>query len=124
MLGLEALSRGAARCTFIEKDGAVADQLQKNLDRFQLTSQAVVKQADVFQVTAEIPQGADIVFADPPFHHGMSQHFLTWIHDKVQPDSRLVIEHGRDQDLDLQGFEVIKELKAGIDWLRLLRRTS
>ena len=28
----------------------------------------------------------------------MSQHFLTWIHDKIQPDSRLVIEHGRDQD--------------------------
>ena len=35
-LGLEALSRGAARCAFIEKDGAVADQLQNNLDRFQL----------------------------------------------------------------------------------------
>ena len=81
-------------------------------------------QADVFQVAEEILQGADIIFADPPFHHGMSQHFLTWIQDKVQPDSRLVIEHERDQDLDLQGFEVIKELKAGIDWLRLLRRTS
>jgi 16S rRNA (guanine966-N2)-methyltransferase len=54
----------------------------------------------------------------------MSQDFLTWIRDKVQPDSRLVIEHERDQDLDLQGFEVIRELRAGIDWLRLLRRTS
>ena len=54
----------------------------------------------------------------------MSQRFLTWIRDKVQLDSRLVIEHERDQDLDLQGFEVIRELKAGIDWLRLLRRTS
>jgi 16S rRNA (guanine966-N2)-methyltransferase len=66
---------------------------------------------------------ADIIFADPPFHQGMSQDFLTWIRDKVQPDSRLVIECERDQDLDLQGFEVIRELKAGIDWLRLLRPT-
>ena len=124
VLGLEALSRGASRCTFIEKDEAIADQLQKNLVRFQLTSQAKVTQADVFQVAEEIPQVADIIFADPPFHHGMSQHFLTWIHDKVQPDSHLVIEHERDQDLDLQGFEIIRELKAGVDWLRLLRRTS
>ena len=124
VLGLEALSRGAARCTFIEKDRAVANQLQNNLDRFQLTSQADVTQADVFQVAEEILQGADIIFADPPFHQGMSQLFLTWIRDKVQPDSLLVIEHERDQDLDLRGFEVIRELKAGIDWLRLLRRTS
>lgn len=124
VLGLEALSRGAARCTFIEKDRAVANQLQNNLDRLQLTSQADVTQADVFQVAEEILQGADIIFADPPFHQGMSQLFLTWIRDKVQPDSRLVIEHERGKDLDLQGFEVIRELKAGIDWLRLLRRTS
>lgn len=123
-LGLEALSRGASRCTFIEKNGALADQLQRNLNRFHLTSQAEVTRADVFQVAEEIPQVADIIFADPPFRHGMSQHFLTWIHDKVRPDSRLVIEHERNQDLDLQGFEVIRELKAGIDWLRVLRRTS
>ena len=73
---------------------------------------------------AKMLQEADIIFADPPFHQGMSQLFLTWIRNKVQPDSRLVIEYERDQDLDLQGFEVIRELKAGIDWLRLLRRTS
>ena len=69
-LGLEALSRGAARCAFIEKDGAVADQLQNNLDRFQLTPQADVIQADLFQIAEEILQGADIIFADPPFHQG------------------------------------------------------
>ena len=97
------IASGASRCTFIEKDKAVIDQLQKNLDRFQLTSQAEVTRADVFQIAEEIPQGADIIFADPPFHHGISQDFLTWIQDKVQPDSRLVIEHERDQDLIYKG---------------------
>jgi len=123
VLGLEALSRGASRCTFFEKDGAVAKQLQQNLARFQLNPQATVNCADVFQAPKELFKEADIIFADPPFHQGMSQDFLTWIRDKVQPDSRLIIECERDQDLDLQGFEVIRELKAGIDWLRLLRPT-
>lgn len=123
VLGLEALSRGASRCTFFEKDGTVARQLEQNLERFQLNPQATVTCADVFQASEELFKEADIIFADPPFHHGMSQDFLTWIRDKVQPDSRLAIECERDQDLDLQGFEVIRELKAGIDWLRLLRPT-
>jgi len=123
-LGLEALSRGASQCTFFEKDGVVAKQIQKNLERFQLNPQATVTCADVFQISKELFKNVDIIFADPPFHHGMSQDFLTWIRDKVQPDSRLVIECERDQELDLQGFAVIRELKAGIDWLRLLRPTS
>ncbi|MEK9670819.1 MAG: 16S rRNA (guanine(966)-N(2))-methyltransferase RsmD, partial [Gammaproteobacteria bacterium] len=49
VLGLEALSRGASRCTFFEKDGAVARQLEQNLERFQLNPQATVTCADVFQ---------------------------------------------------------------------------
>lgn len=120
-LGLEALSRGASECTFLEKDRAIARQLQKNLERFQLSPQATVICSDVFQASRELFREADIIFADPPFHHGISQDFLTWIHDKVQPDSRLVIECEHDQDLNLRGFETIRELRAGIDWLRLLR---
>ena len=123
VLGLEALSRGASRCTFFEKDGVVAKQIEQNVARFQLNPQTTVTCADVFQAPKELFKEADIIFADPPFHQGMSQDFLTWIRDKVQPDSRLIIECERDQDLDLQGFEVIRELKAGIDWLRLLRPT-
>ena len=121
VLGLEALSRGASRCTFFEKDGVVAKQIEHNVARFQINSQAIITCADVFHAPKDLFTEADIIFADPPFHQGMSQDFLTWIRDKVQPDSRLVIECERDQDLDLQGFEVIRELKAGIDWLRLLR---
>ena len=123
VLGLEALSRGASRCTFFEKDGVVAKQIEHNVARFQINSQAIITCADVFHAPKDLFTEADIIFADPPFHQGMSQDFLTWIRDKVQPDSRLVIECERDQDLDLQGFEVIRELKAGIDWLRLLRPT-
>ncbi|HBX27553.1 MAG TPA: 16S rRNA (guanine(966)-N(2))-methyltransferase RsmD [Gammaproteobacteria bacterium] len=123
-LGFEALSRGALSCTFVEQDPQVAKHIQSNVERFQLHAQANVIANDVFDVPSEIFIHADIIFADPPFHHGLSQKFLTWIKDKVHQDSRLVIECGQSETLNLKGFEIIKELKAGIDWLHLLRPIS
>ena len=124
VLGLEALSRGASRCTFVEKDPVVGRQIEENLRRFQRLDQSSILITDTFDVPAEIFITADIIFADPPFHHGMTQEFLTWIHGQVQPDSRLAIECEKNEVLNLDGFEVIRELKAGMDWLRLLRPTS
>ena len=124
VLGLEALSRGASRCTFLEKDPAVARQIEANLKRFQRLDQSSILIRDTFDASAKIFNTADIIFADPPFHHGMTQEFLTWIRDKIQPDSRLAIECEKDEVLNLDGFEVIRELKAGMDWLRLLRLAS
>ena len=123
-LGLEALSRGASTCTFVEKDPQAAKNIQANLERFQLHRQANVLASDVFEIPREVLIHADIVFADPPFHHGISQKFLTWVKDKVHQDSRVVVECGERETLNLEGFEIIKELKAGIDWLRLLRPIS
>lgn len=123
-LGLEALSRGASTCTFVEQDPQVAKHIHTNIERFQLYTQANVLANDVFEIPREILIHADIIFADPPFHYGISQKFLTWVKDKVHQDSRLVIECGEREALNLEGFETIKELKAGIDWLRLLRPIS
>lgn len=123
VLGFEALSRGASRCTFLEKDPAVARTIEGNLRRFRRLHQSSILITDTFDVSAEIFNTANIIFADPPFHRGMTQEFLTWIRDKVQPDSRLAIECEKDEVLNLNGFEVIRELKVGVDWLRLLRPT-
>jgi 16S rRNA (guanine966-N2)-methyltransferase len=123
-LGLEALSRGASTCIFVEQDPQVAKHIHTNIERFQLYTQANVLANDVFEIPREILIHADIIFADPPFHYGISQKFLTWVKDKVHQDSRLVIECGECEALNLEGFEIIKELKAGIDWLSLLRPIS
>ncbi len=123
-LGLEALSRGALTCTFVEHDPQAAKHIQTNLERFRLHAQANLVVGDVFEIPREMLIHADIVFADPPFHCGTSQKFLIWVKDKMHQDSRLVIECGKYEALNLEGFETIKELKAGIDWLRLLRPVS
>jgi 16S rRNA (guanine966-N2)-methyltransferase len=65
-LGIEALSRGAARCTFIESDRAAAAVVRANL--------AVVAGADATVVTTTVerflahqPASADLILIDPPY---------------------------------------------------------
>ncbi len=65
-LGLEALSRGAAQVTFIERDGAAARALRLLLQNWQAQHAEVVR-ADALRYLAGTPRPADIVFLDPPF---------------------------------------------------------
>ena len=70
-LGIEALSRGAASCVFVEQDGTLAGLTARNLERCRLSEKAVVLVADFFALPslparqAVLP--ASLVFADPPY---------------------------------------------------------
>lgn len=64
-VGIEALSRGAARAIFIEKFRPAADVIRDNLAALGITNRAEVLSGRVVQY---LPQrAADIVFLDPPY---------------------------------------------------------
>jgi 16S rRNA (guanine966-N2)-methyltransferase len=71
-LGLEALSRGSARCLFVEKDRSARDLLQKNLTSLDLAGQARIIAMDALAaswltvVPAEC-RPVRVVFVDPPY---------------------------------------------------------
>ena len=65
-LGLEALSRGAAHVTFVERDGLAARELRTRLAEWHATG-AHVEHADAFRFLKGSAQPFDIVFVDPPF---------------------------------------------------------
>jgi len=64
-IGIEALSRGAERCVFVERDRRALQALDDNLHHLDLTSRAKVLALDALSAAATID--ADIVFADPPY---------------------------------------------------------
>ena len=68
-IGLEALSRGAARCVFVEKDRRAAAILKKNIETLGATGRAEVVIGDALgpSTVARCPRPATIVFMDPPF---------------------------------------------------------
>ncbi|CAG0981488.1 Ribosomal RNA small subunit methyltransferase D [Gammaproteobacteria bacterium] len=69
-LGIEALSRGAAVCTFIERDRALAQGLRDNLARLHVQGGEVVE-ADAVGWLARPATPVDIAFLDPPFAAGL-----------------------------------------------------
>ena len=65
-LGIEALSRGAARATFVEQAPPAIAALRRNLETTGFTGRSTVVRADVLRFL-DGPVTADIAFCDPPF---------------------------------------------------------
>jgi 16S rRNA (guanine(966)-N(2))-methyltransferase RsmD len=85
-VGIEALSRGAAHVTFIDKSQAAVRTIIQNLQIAGLAGQAVVRRADAFRFLGQTPidsQPYDLVYVAPPQYQEM------WIEALSAIDSRL-----------------------------------
>lgn len=67
VLGIEALSRGAAHVVFIEKSATLAGAIRKNLTELKATNAEVYQKDALDYLSKADPQPFDIVFLDPPF---------------------------------------------------------
>ncbi len=98
-LGLEALSRGAKRCDFVETRPASLHALKANIITIRMKERARVFKKDAVPFAAALgPNAYDIVFVDPPYGSRMLDHVIAaWLEKKF---SRiLVCEHERHHSL-------------------------
>ncbi len=65
-VGIEALSRGAARAVFVEKQTRAIATIRNNLQRTRLQASARVVQDDVFRFLAGEPEPFDLIYIAPP----------------------------------------------------------
>ncbi len=77
-IGLEALSRGAASCVFVDSQRQACTAISDNLARTRLDGGRVVK-ADALGFLGRDSASYDLIFADPPYwkHHGDANHVGT-----------------------------------------------
>lgn len=68
-IGLEAISRGAARCVMVEKDRDIADILRKNIDTLGVKDRCEVVIGDALGpgALARAPRPLTLAFLDPPY---------------------------------------------------------
>lgn len=66
-LGLEALSRGARRVTFVERARQSSIALEQNVTALDVRDRVDIQRVDVFKYLAATGSSFDIAFADPPF---------------------------------------------------------
>ncbi|MFZ2947960.1 MAG: 16S rRNA (guanine(966)-N(2))-methyltransferase RsmD [Desulfuromonadaceae bacterium] len=96
-LGIEALSRGAGSCCFIESNRSVTSILEKNLLATSFQSRSELVTMDVMRalhVIAGRGQRFDLAFFDPPYGSGLYQRVLETVGsaDLLTPGSILVAE--------------------------------
>lgn len=94
-VGIEALSRGAAHVTFLERDPRAADLIAGNLTRCGVRDGYTVLRADAGAASA-LPPGAvfDVVFLDPPYAVAADA-AMTPLAPVVAAGGLLVLEHAR-----------------------------
>jgi 16S rRNA (guanine966-N2)-methyltransferase len=95
-MGLEALSRGARRCVFVESDRAACAVIRSNLEKLRLTG-ALVLCRDVFQALREERAAGrtyDLVLADPPYGawEELEPRLAEALPPVLGPDGILVVE--------------------------------
>jgi 16S rRNA (guanine966-N2)-methyltransferase len=106
-LGIEALSRGALDCTFVELRPEAIASIELNLQTTKLADHATVIRSDVMRARAELFSGADLVLADPPYD------FDGWFELlELMNDVTLVAESNRSLEFP-GGWDVLKERRYG-----------
>jgi len=116
-LGLEALSRGAAHCTFVERDRAAVEALRANVAKLEA-------EAEVRPIAAESFAGGayDLVLIDPPYGTGLAQKILPRI--GLAPGGWASVETARDEPVEVEGFTVEAERVHGKARITLLRSAT
>jgi 16S rRNA (guanine(966)-N(2))-methyltransferase RsmD len=88
-MGLEALSRGAARATFVESDRDASRVINANLDKLRL--RGTVLQLDVVRVLQQERSRYDLVLCDPPYDYDRGR-LAPHLAKLLTPDGLLVWE--------------------------------
>ena len=121
-LGLEALSRGAAHCTFVERDRSAVEALRANIAKL---GGAGYSGAEVRAIAAESVAGGayDLVLIDPPYGSGLAQKILPKV--GIAPGGWVSVETAaRGEEVIVPGFTVEAERVHGKARITLLRSES
>jgi 16S rRNA (guanine966-N2)-methyltransferase len=121
-LGLEALSRGAATCMFVENDAAAIRALRANIAALHAQARCTVTAASVLTLgPAKTP--LDLVLLDPPYRTGAGGVAL----DKLKrlgwigPQTWVSLETAGDEPAVVKGLEIESERRVGPARITLLR---
>jgi 16S rRNA (guanine966-N2)-methyltransferase len=124
-LGLEALSRGAASCLFVELDAAAIRALRANIANLQAPAQCDVRASSVLSLgVAKAP--LDLVMLDPPYRSGAGEVAL----DKlirlgwIGAATWISLETAFNEVPQVKGLEAVADRKVGKARITLFRMSE
>ncbi len=115
-LGIEALSRGAQKCYFIDNASASIQIIKKNLQKANLAEQATILQCDSLSfITSMNNEKFDVVILDPPYQTTLLEQALDCLNGKLEKNGIVLCEHTIDKHLpeEIGNLKKQKEYKYG-----------
>lgn len=123
-LGIEALSRGAAHCLFVEQDEAALKTIRANIEALDARARADIRAGSVMSL-GPAAQPYDLILLDPPYHSGAAMVALDrllrlgWIGSGTW----IAVESAFNEDIVVQGLDAATERKVGRAKLTLLQES-
>ena len=98
-LGIEALSRGATGCVFVDQNKESTEVIRRNLKAAGLTANTQVLSTDALSYLVRPQDHFDIVFLDPPYFAGLMESVLEKVEPLVNQGGMVICETDRKADL-------------------------
>jgi 16S rRNA (guanine966-N2)-methyltransferase len=104
-MGIEALSRGAARAVFVESDRNATRAIERNLEKLGLTGAAIVRMDAITALAQEAAAGRryDLVLVDPPYEmfSSVQTGLARYLPAVLEADALVVVETGAAEEPEL-----------------------
>ena len=126
-LGIEALSRGAAHCTFVEQRRDAVALIRENVKACQLQENARIIQGEALSFLVSCREKFDVILLDPPYHTDLLERCMEAIvmFDILSEHGIMVCESPAERQLPEMPetyFEVPRSYRYGKIKLTVFRR--
>lgn len=121
-LGLEALSRGAAHATFVEKASQASAVIRRNAEKLDAMDRVQLMGGSALVLPKSQP--FDLIFADPPYAQGSGSAVVSAVSkaDWLAPGGLMSVETDRRDPVEAGDYEIDTEREIGRARITLLRR--
>lgn len=99
-LGIEALSRGASHCVFVDNNREAVEIIKDNVDNCSMNSSSRILNMDSIEYLKVAKNGLDIVLIDPPYKFGLVEKALANLDSKLNEGAIVVCEHEKELVLE------------------------
>jgi 16S rRNA (guanine966-N2)-methyltransferase len=116
-LGIEAISRGAAECVFVERDRRASAVIVANLDQLGIADRCRVVTGDALVHAGSLD--CDVALADPPYDFARWDELLEVVRAEL-----VVAEADHEIEADPMIWETLRAKRYGRTWVTFLRRKA
>ena len=122
-LGIEAVSRGARHCTFVESNKSAYKIVENNIKKCRIEDNCrlVMSEANSFLMQKD---NFDIAFVDPPYHKDLILKVMPKLTQIMSDDGIIICESAKDEEMpdNVNGWEISRQKKYGKTKLTYYRK--